>query len=659
MQQLRATLACVAASAAALAAAAPAARAAIAYTPCPHTNDFACAKLQVPLDPSGAAPGTVTLALRRHRAPIGEAHTAIVALAGGPGQSAIPFAEDFAEQLGAIAVTRDLVVFDQRGTGESGALSCKAFRRVHAATPPPATMQACAAQLGTARRYYGTAASVADIEAVRRAAGYEKLVLYGTSYGTKVAEDYAQAYPQHVEALVLDSVVPPGAPDALNRSSFQAVPRVLREVCRRDACRRVTRNPDRDLAAVLSRIHGGGLHGRVLTPGGTSRRFAITAQALLNALLVGDFSGPLRAALVSSLRSAALGDDAPLARLLRTVPSEEEEGGEAEGIDIPLYYATSCVDQGFPWNPAAGPRRRLAEALAATRALGASAFAPFDSSDALRLSDIPACAWWPPGPSEAEPSGPLPAVPTLILSGAYDMRTPTANAREVAAEIPGSHLLVVPRVGHSVLGAEGGACADKALQALFASRPVLGCREGPVPARLRPAPPAPLRVAAIAPLHGYRGLTGRTARAVQMTLEDLARQIALTIETSGDAEALLLSPVLRLGGLRSGWVKLSGGGVSFHDYSFVPGMTVQGDLRLESASLRVGGAGAAPGTLRLGRHHMLVGTLGGRHVRLAASGERATAIVGSDAVARDAHDPGGTAAGLRVLGLAIERRRGA
>jgi pimeloyl-ACP methyl ester carboxylesterase len=638
---------------------APAA-ASIVYKPCAGTNNFACAGLRVPLDPSGASAGTVTLAVRRHRAPIGEPRTAIVALAGGPGQSALPFAENFAELLGPIATTRDLIVFDQRGTGESGALSCPAFRHVHAATPPPSAVKACAAQLGTSRAFYGTDASVADIEAIRQAAGYEKLVLYGTSYGTKVAEEYAQAHPDRVEALVLDSVVPPGGPEAFDRSSFAAVPRVLREVCTQDACRHVTGDPARDLARVLSRIHGGGLHGRVVSPDGKTRRIPIQAQAVLNALFVGDFSGALRAALVSSARSAALGDDAPLARLIATIPTEEE--GEAQGIDIPLYYATSCEDQAFPWSRAASPAARLAQARAAARSLGAGAFAPFDATDAIRLSDIPACAFWPfTTPFPAVSRGPLPAVPTLILSGAYDMRTPTSGAREVARAIPGSHLLVVPRVGHSVLGADPSGCAAKALQALFASRAIARCRATPVPSRLRPALPAPLDVTAVAPLHGYSGLPGRTAHALQMTIADLGRQFALMIETTTNVESLLTQLSLQTGGLRSGWAKLTGAGVSFHDYSFVPGMTVSGSLRAESADLRIGGRAVSDGTLRLGSHHMLVGTLGGLHVRLSATGERATAIVGTNAAARHALGPDGSATDARrsMLARRLERIFGA
>ena len=658
----RAAAAALAAIAALAALASAPASGAIAYKACPNTNDFACARLQVPLDPGGTTPGTLTLSVRRHLAPLGGARSAIVALAGGPGQSAIPFAGGFAEQLGAIATTRDLIVFDQRGTGESGALECKALRRIYTATPPPAAMRACAAQLGPSRAFYGTAASVADIEAIRREGGYEKLVLYGTSYGTKVAEDYAQAYPEHVEALVLDSVVPPGAPEAFDRSTFAAIPRVLREVCKRNVCRGLTRSPAKDLADVLSRIHSGAVRGRIVSESGRASHFRIAAQRILDATLEGDFSAPLRAGLVSATRSAALGDYAPLARLLSLLQGGEEEGGEGEGIDIPLYYATSCEDQAFPWSTGAKPSARLAQARTAARALGARAFAPFDASDAIALSDIPACAYWPfASPFPPVSAEMLPGVPTLILSGAYDTRTPTSNAREVAAEIPGSHLLVVPRVGHSVLGEPGAACADKALQALFAHRPIVPCREGPVPARLRPPPLSPLRVSGIAPLHGYPGLPGRTARGVQMTLEDAGRTLAMKLESSGNVFALLFQPALRFGGLRSGWARLTGGGVTFHGYSFVPGLELSGTLRPEAAHLRVYGADAAPGLLRLGPHDLLVGTLGGRSVRLAASGERATAIVGTDAAARDAYRNDRAGRHARLVGMAerIERLLGA
>ncbi|HEX4436388.1 MAG TPA: alpha/beta fold hydrolase [Solirubrobacteraceae bacterium] len=627
----------------------------IAYVPCARTNNFACAHLAVPLDPSGATPGTIALAIRRHRAAVGEARSAIVALAGGPGQAAITFAEDFAETLGPIAATRDLIVFDQRGTGLSHPLQCKALAHVSASTLPARAVAACASQLGPSRAFYTTADSVADIEAIRRAGGYEKLILYGTSYGTKVAEEYAEAYPDRVEGLILDSVVPPNGPEALNQATFAAIPRVLRGICARKACRGVTTDPVRDLSQLLRRIHRRRLRTQAISPEGKARPVTITAPALLDVLLAGDFSGALRATLLSTVRSAALGDLEPLGRLLEMLPGEGE--AESEGIDIPLYYATSCEEQQFPWNRASTPERRVAEAVAAARALPSSQFAPFDAADAVGLSNIPECAAWPyVSPLAPQPlDGPLPAVPTLILSGGADLRTPTSGARAVAALIGGSHVLVVPMVGHSVLGSDPTSCAARALQALFAGKAIHACRVMPTPLRLRPEPLPPPSLAHVRPVRGYSGRPGRTARALQLTVEDLARQLFLRIEASGEEFVTLLE--LRVGGLRSGWARLSAGGVSFHDYSFIPGMTLSGSLRSETADLHIGGPAAADGTLHLGPHHMLVGTLGGLSVRVTASAERATAIVGADAEASSATDPGDPAGdtGARRLARVLER----
>ncbi len=149
----------------------------IPFLPCKESNDLACAHLTVPLDPSGVTPGTITLAIRRRLAPVGEAHSAVIALAGGPGQSAIPFSEQFTELLGPILDTRDLVVLDQRGTGYSHPLSCHGFEQPGAYHGGGQLLKACAEQIGPERAFYTSEDSVADIEAMRKALGYEKLVL--------------------------------------------------------------------------------------------------------------------------------------------------------------------------------------------------------------------------------------------------------------------------------------------------------------------------------------------------------------------------------------------------------------------------------------------------------------------------------------------------
>ena len=123
----RSTLAALAAAVTALVLA-PGAQAAIAYAPCDPAG-FQCGQLAVPLDRTGAVPGTVTLNVKRVVAASNPTGTAVVALAGGPGQAAIPVATDFASILGPSLATRDLLVYDQRGTGSSGRLTCSGLRQ--------------------------------------------------------------------------------------------------------------------------------------------------------------------------------------------------------------------------------------------------------------------------------------------------------------------------------------------------------------------------------------------------------------------------------------------------------------------------------------------------------------------------------------------------
>jgi pimeloyl-ACP methyl ester carboxylesterase len=621
----------------------------IAFVPCAHSNDLACGHLTVPLDPSGATPGTITLTIRRHLAPVGDARSAVLALAGGPGQSAIPFAETFREVLGPILSTRDLIVYDQRGTGLSHPLSCHGFEQPGAFRSFGALIGACADQIGAERAFYTTPDSVADIEAIRRAGDYEKLVLYGTSYGTKVALEYAQQHPEHVEALILDSTVTPSGPEPLDRPTLAAVPRVLRQLCEFRDCRHITANPVRDLARLVRRMRHEPVSGRVIDGHGRPHKVRVSSDDLLEILLAGDFDPILRAEFVAAVRGAAGGDDAALARLLAR--AESGSRGEAdEDIDVPLYFATSCEEQAFPWSRSASPRQRIAQAVARLEALPASALAPFTAANALDLSDIPTCAFWPfATPAPPVEDAPLPNVPTLILSGADDLRTPTSGAQSVAAQIPDAHLVVVPNTGHSVLTTEPTPCARRALSAQFAGRTIESCPSTPPLSFLQPTPLPPERLSAVAPAHGYAGRPGRTLQAVKLTVADFARQFLLELlETIGSTHSLDIGS-LRSGGLRAGWAQFTGDKLRFHDYTYVPGVDITGTVEAESAKLQIGGSAAAHGTLRLGSHHELVGVLGGRHVAIAGASGGAGASIAQAGIARGVRMPASLVALSRTL----------
>ena len=575
----------------------------VAFTPCSSVPGFGCAQITVPLDPSGATPGTVTLSIERKVAVTGTATTAVIALAGGPGQDAIPFAPDFAQSLSSALQTKDLIVFDQRGTGTSGALSCPAFANPNINFTATIVGE-CATQLGPTRGFYETDDSVADIEAIRQALGYSQVVLYGTSYGTKVALRYAAAHPAQTAGLILDSTVPANGPDVFGASSFAKIPQMLSNLCAGTACAHIG-NPIDDLATLVTRLDAAPVEANFVRSNGAVKRVQLTSDDLFNILISGDLSPLLRANLPAALHAAVHGDYSLLAAL--SVSANQPEGG----VDDELYLATVCEELPYPWLRSQTEAQRAASAIAAFQALPASAFAPFSAQTAYDESDAPYCAGWPFATAAPEPdAAPLPNVPTLIISGAEDMRTPTADAQAVAAQIPDAKLLVVPNTGHSVLGTEPTNCAQDAVNAFFEGTAIAQCTTTRIPNDLVPTQVPPRSLAALAPAPGTSGLAGKTVRAVLDTLS-----AALEFGVGDFLVGSSVTATVHFGGLRAGFGSFSLNALRLHDYSYIPGVTVSGSdetLHSSSYTLTIGGSKAATGTLIFNTKKKTVsGTLGG------------------------------------------------
>lgn len=580
--------------------------------PAAHGALAARGTLAVPLDRSGAVPGSVGLSYMRQSARPAPADEAVVPLAGGPGQAALPFASDFARSLAPLLADRDLIVYDQRGTGLSGALGC------FGPAGPSSTGQvrACAAALGRSRDFYRSIDSAEDIEALRVAGGHRRLVLYGVSYGTRVALAYAARHPDRVAALVLDSLVPLEGPDVWARPSFAALPRVLRELCAGGACRQATTSPNGDLRALVRRLRRTPLRGSVTGPGGSPVSVRLTELGLWQVLLAGDLNPTLRAELPGAVRAALRGDGTPVLRLRAralglngTVPPALQQG--ADQINTTLFTATRCSETAFPWSPQAPGGARMRQAAAALRRVPARAFAPFERAVPFDQSVIDLCSAWPQAPLPATALGPLPRVPTLILAGAADLRTPLEQARRVAATVPGARVAAVPQTGHSVLGSDLSDCVDDEIAA-FASGTAASCR--PAEPQIRPTPRPPLRLSSLP--GGTKAL--RTIAAVRATLADVRRQLIGDAIAAGRA----VSTGSRTGGLRGGTARVEGDFVRLQIVSYVPGVRVSGTYATrpgQSSDLFVTGREAARGRLQIDAAGTARGVLGGRSVESAAA----------------------------------------
>jgi pimeloyl-ACP methyl ester carboxylesterase len=443
---------------------------AIATSACPAPRPARCLHVVVPLDRSGKLPGAVRI--RAARVPTRNAfRPPLVGLTGGPGQAGVIFAStyDYIIPRGA----RDLVVLDQRGTGASGLLRCRSLEgRIGASFEQAAG--ACGRSIGPRRSFYTSADSADDLEALRIRLGVPRIALYAVSYGTRVAVEYARRYPDRVERMILDSPVSIDAPDPLARETLGAVGRVLRAVCR-SGCGGAQAHPVADLARLVPRLRRTPI--RLVVRRGSRRvPVSVGVDDVLGMLVSSDLNPSFMRRIPPAVRSAVAGNGAPLVRLKLSLTGDGGGPRErASDFSPAVYAATTCEESPFAWDPAASPETRRVQARAALDATPASYFAPFDRLAGLRFGLLPLCGEWPARERVVDPAPPLPTtVPTLVLSGELDLRTPLEGARYLAALLHGK-VVVEPGVGHGVLGLDSNGCATPAVDAFLSRRPLPEC----------------------------------------------------------------------------------------------------------------------------------------------------------------------------------------
>ncbi len=581
---------------------------AAAAAACDATSRVTCSDVVVPLDRSGRVPGTITLRVQSLPAE-GAERGVMMLVAGGPGQgSATVFNlsdKDSADLYHALFPGYRIVAFDNRGTGMSGLLQCSGLQTSTTFVGQDALAARCAASIGPARDFYSTRDHADDTEAVRVALGVDKIAIWGTSYGTKLALAYALGYPAHVERLLLDSVLPTEYPEPLEMNVLHDMPLALSGYCGAGACRAATPNFAGDVAAVANALARTPARGVVRLANGKSRNVRMDGLDMLSLVVDSDLNPGLAAVLPAATHAARAGRVGALLRLHYL-----DIGGSsytAEQLSAGLNAATSCADGRFPWDATVALADRRSLLTATLNALPAGALGPFGPW-ATELGTAAFCLMWPSAAVETPPlgAGPLPDVPVLALSGGYDMRTPTSSAAAVIRNFPQGHLLVVPAIGHSVVTADNSLCAIRAVRSWVTG--------GTVP----PTCQRPSFI--VTPPGGYPTVTAPARAASPRATFALARK------TVKEAQAMWLTTAFGSGapiaGLLSG--KLTPGASSsfrLDRYAIAPGIELSG--RLDAAgsgyplsfkgTLTVSGKNAAPGKLTLKRD-VLSGTLGGIRV---------------------------------------------
>jgi len=362
--------------------------------------------------------------------------------AGGPGQAASGMGDFANTAFSLVRKKRDLVFVDVRGTGKSAPLNCRFYRTASdffGAFYPEASVRFCGDSLGARAdlRQYTTPIIADDIDDVRAALGYDRINIYGTSYGSRLAFVYLRQHPERVRAVVMKAIVPTNAhmPMGYAQDAEHALKLLARD-CAADAeCATRYQDFESEFRTVVERAKQGKL--RAAWPAqpviaGIQLGDSVTLGAdALTATIMGFMqSVGSRASLPRAVHRAFLGDASELMQAILFYRTSLD-GGQ---IAIGMHLSVMCSED-TRWLDA-----RKAAHENSTTFLG----------DARVRAQIAACRNWPQGDPGRDYDKPVRSnARVLLVSGELDPNTPARWGEEALRTLPNARHVILPLVAHS------------------------------------------------------------------------------------------------------------------------------------------------------------------------------------------------------------------
>lgn len=417
-------------------------------------------------------------------------------LAGGPGQATLALAPLLLEAYAPVLARRDLVLFDQRGTGFSQpALTCDFGGTTTGALHGPGLVIAderavevqvvADALADCGRRYraagidlsaYNSVENAADIEDLRRALGAEQINLIGGSYGTRLALTAMRYRPETLRSVVLDSVYP--LQENFHTGAFasyrQSLERLFAACAADAACNGAYPNLGQLYDDMVARLNAAP-PALPITNLKTNQVIDYlpldgnTASVILFQLFYGTGAIPVLPVLIGE---TAQGNYRPFASILSALLS----GGGASPIAIGMQTAVQCNE-----DATFADQRDFITARDKNRRAAPLAYSIVFNDAYL---DVCAAFGLSARPAGAENSAVRIDLPTLIIGGEFDPITPPQNAAIAAETLPNSFTVIYPRGGHTPSASSP--CLAGAVAAFLDApnqRPDTSClaREAPLP----------------------------------------------------------------------------------------------------------------------------------------------------------------------------------
>jgi pimeloyl-ACP methyl ester carboxylesterase len=368
-------------------------------------------------------------------------------LAGGPGASSTGGAAFYAGPGKEYRRRHDVVLVDQRGTGQSNRLSIPQEK-----TPQYYLSEMYPVDYVREMRHaleqqadltqYTTSIAMDDLDDVRAWLGYDKINLFGLSYGTRAALVYMRQHPDHVRSAILMGVAPTDLKMPLHHSesAARAMDLLLGE-CEKDAtCHTAFPQIRDDWKNVLTQLEKQRARVQYSPPGKASPTTVEIQRGVFGEKIrtwMYDRDQAARIPLI--VHHAAEGDFAPFLQqaIAPSIPDFIADG---------MYLSVTCAED----VPFIDPEE-------ATKLTADNPFGNYRVFQQTR-----ACGMWPRGEIPADFLEPVRSTaPVLIFSGNMDPVTPPRYAEEVAGFLPNSWHVIIPEAGHGPFGLSDPGCVDR------------------------------------------------------------------------------------------------------------------------------------------------------------------------------------------------------
>ena len=369
-----------------------------------------------------------------------QASDPVFAIAGGPGQGAASpaVAPVFFRELAPINKNRDIVLIDQRGTGNSNPLDCRMDSLKEAISYiggdyPVEKWKECRRELEKKAdlRFYTTSVAMDDLDEARQALGYGQINLFGASYGSRAALVYLRQYPKSVRSVILRAPFPTDGklPLYAPRDAQAALDKLFGDCAADRKCSQAYPNLRQNLNSLFARLENAPVSVKAKDPRtGEEIELQITRDVFAAGAFYMLFTSDLSRHLPLVINNALRGNYATF--LSVAVPVAV---GLMSQVSTGMYHSVLCSED--------VPRIEQSEIERASK----NTF--LGSKNTLNSRRI--CKAWARGKVSDEFFQPVASnSPVLIVSGEVDPTLPPRWGASIATSLPNSRHIIIPGIAH-------------------------------------------------------------------------------------------------------------------------------------------------------------------------------------------------------------------